>query len=88
MKTAKFGGSSLANATQLKKVAEIIKSDNTRRFVVVSAPGKRYATDQKVTDLLVELYQKRMNNEATDDLITKIFARYEEISREFQIEKS
>ncbi|GMA42957.1 hypothetical protein GCM10025853_32100 [Tetragenococcus halophilus subsp. halophilus DSM 20339] len=88
MKTAKFGGSSLANATQLKKVAEIIKSDNTRRFVVVSAPGKRYATDQKVTDLLVELYQKRINNEATDDLITKIFARYEEISREFQIEKS
>ncbi|MEL5940785.1 aspartate kinase, partial [Tetragenococcus halophilus] len=88
MKTAKFGGSSLANATQLKKVAEIIKSDNTRRFVVVSAPGKRYATDQKVTDLLVELYQKRINNQATDDLITKIFARYEEISREFQIEKS
>ncbi len=55
--------------------------------MVVSAPGKRYATDQKVTDLLVELYQKRINNEATDDLITKIFARYEEISREFQIEK-
>ncbi|AYW45605.1 aspartate kinase [Tetragenococcus koreensis] len=88
MKTAKFGGSSLANSTQLKKVAEIIKADETRRFIVVSAPGKRFATDKKVTDLLVEFYQKRLKNEATDQLIVDIFKRYEEIGKDFQVEEN
>ena len=48
----KFGGSSLASAAQIKKAAAIIRSDEGRRFVVVSAPGKRSGTDTKVTDLL------------------------------------
>lgn len=87
MKTAKFGGSSLANSTQLKKVAEIIKSDDTRRFIVVSAPGKRFATDKKVTDLLIEFYQKRINHETTDEIINDIYKRYEEIGKDFQIEE-
>ena len=54
MKTTvvKFGGSSLADASQIKKVAEIIKSDASRRFAVASAPGKRDSNDTKVTDLL------------------------------------
>ena len=51
-KVAKFGGSSLASAGQMKKVADIIHADETRRFVVPSAPGKRYSDDVKVTDLL------------------------------------
>ncbi|HEO6803065.1 TPA: aspartate kinase, partial [Streptococcus agalactiae] len=45
MKVVKFGGSSLASSQQLYKVLNIIKSDYTRRFVVVSAPGKRYEED-------------------------------------------
>ena len=53
MKVVKFGGSSLASATQLEKVLNIIKSDEERRFVVVSAPGKRDAQDTKVTDALI-----------------------------------
>lgn len=52
LKVAKFGGSSVADAIQLKKVKDIIESDPTRKIVVVSAPGKRYSDDNKITDLL------------------------------------
>ena len=55
MKVAKFGGSSLASAEQVQKVVDIIQADPQRRFVVVSAPGKRHADDTKVTDLLLAL---------------------------------
>ena len=51
-KVVKFGGSSLADANQFRKVAAIIKSDDKRRFVVPSAPGKRFSDDIKVTDML------------------------------------
>ena len=57
MKVVKFGGSSLASASQLKKVLNIVKSDPERRFVVVSAPGKRNAEDTKVTDALIKYYR-------------------------------
>ncbi len=50
----KFGGSSLADATQIRKVVDIVRSDPRRRFVVVSAPGKRHGDDEKVTDMLIE----------------------------------
>jgi aspartate kinase len=49
----KFGGTSLADAAQIRKVAAIVRADSRRRFVVVSAPGKRDKNDQKVTDLLL-----------------------------------
>ncbi|MCI5898437.1 MAG: aspartate kinase [Firmicutes bacterium] len=52
IKVAKFGGSSLADAIQMNKVKEIIESDPARRYVVVSAPGKRFDGDNKITDLL------------------------------------
>ncbi len=51
---AKFGGSSLADASQIKKVLAIVKEDAGRRFIVVSAPGKRNSEDKKITDLLYE----------------------------------
>ena len=54
MKVAKFGGTSLANAEQVKKVCNIITSDPEIKIVVVSAPGKRYSEDTKVTDLLIK----------------------------------
>jgi len=57
MKVVKFGGSSLASAGQLEKVLNIVKSDKERRFVVVSAPGKRNAEDTKVTDALIKYYR-------------------------------
>ena len=55
-KVVKFGGSSLASAEQFRKVGEIIHADKERRFVVPSAPGKRYADDTKVTDMLYACY--------------------------------
>ncbi|MDE6540280.1 MAG: aspartate kinase [Ruminococcus sp.] len=51
-KVVKFGGSSLADANQFRKVAEIIKSDDKRKYVVPSAPGKRFSDDIKITDML------------------------------------
>ena len=54
VKVAKFGGSSLADAGQFKKVADIVKADPKRVFVVASAPGKREKGDVKVTDILYE----------------------------------
>ncbi|MGQ7408995.1 aspartate kinase [Streptococcus suis] len=58
MKVTKFGGSSLASASQLEKVFSIVQSDPERRFVVVSAPGKRNAEDTKVTDALIKYYKE------------------------------
>ncbi len=55
MKVVKFGGTSLASAAQMRKVADIVLADPLRRIVVVSAPGKRSARDTKVTDLLIAL---------------------------------
>lgn len=51
---AKFGGSSLADAACFKNIANIVKSDEKRRFIVVSAPGKRFLEDTKITDLLIK----------------------------------
>ena len=52
-KVVKFGGSSLASAEQFKKVKEIITAESSRRFVVPSAPGKRFSNDTKVTDMIL-----------------------------------
>lgn len=52
IKVAKFGGSSVADALQIRKIKKIIQDDEAIRYVVVSAPGKRFAEDSKVTDLL------------------------------------
>ena len=65
MKTvvAKFGGTSLADAEQFRKVREIITSDPSRRFIVASAPGKRFPEDIKITDLLLQSLQKAQTGE-------------------------
>ena len=55
-KVVKFGGSSLASAAQFKKVGDIIRKDPSRRYVVPSAPGKRFKDDTKVTDMLDGCY--------------------------------
>lgn len=60
-KVCKFGGSSLANATQIEKVIEIIRADPARQFIVVSAPGKSRPSELKITDLLIALAEARQN---------------------------
>uniref|UniRef100_UPI00403F8688 aspartate kinase n=1 Tax=Candidatus Enterococcus willemsii TaxID=1857215 RepID=UPI00403F8688 len=88
MKVAKFGGSSLASSRQVKKVVNIIKADSERRFIVVSAPGKRSSDDIKVTDLLVELYHTRLENKDVSALIETIFERYQEIGAPFRVNEA
>ena len=78
IKVVKFGGSSLADATQFKKVIDIIKSDNTRRYVVPSAPGKRFDGDFKVTDKLYECYNTAQNGGDFRAVLAVIRSRYEE----------
>ena len=61
MKVAKFGGSSVSNATQIKKVLNIVNDDPDRKIIIVSAPGKRHKKDVKTTELLIRLYEKVIN---------------------------
>jgi aspartate kinase len=77
-KVVKFGGSSLADASQFKKVADIIHSDPSRKIVVPSAPGKRYKEDIKVTDMLQAAYDAKTKAER-DALFIQIKERYQEI---------
>lgn len=78
-KVVKFGGSSLASAEQFKKVGSIIQVDDSRRYVVPSAPGKRYADDTKVTDMLLHVYATASEGKEIDDEMQAIQARYDEI---------
>lgn len=85
-KVVKFGGSSVASAAQLKKVVEIIKSDSDRKFVIVSAPGKRDASDTKVTDLLIAYYQTYKAGKSVGEVQDQIVERYAEIARELELD--
>ena len=80
-KVVKFGGSSLANAEQFQKVGDIIRSEESRRYVVPSAPGKRFDGDTKVTDLLYGCYAAAENGEDFDEKLDAIKERYYEIIR-------
>lgn len=77
-KVVKFGGSSLADSNQFKKVYEIITSDKERNFIVPSAPGKRFKEDIKVTDLLYKAYNAQDELEF-NQTFDEIKARYQEI---------
>ena len=79
VKVVKFGGSSLASAEQFKKVGAIIRADETRRFVVPSAPGKRNAKDTKVTDMLYECYGIAEEGKEFSGKLGKIKDRYDSI---------
>lgn len=85
MKVAKFGGTSLANAEQIKKVCDIVLSDPERRLVVVSAPGKRFKEDIKVTDLLIKCAEAALSNGTADKEIDAVVARYREIAQELNL---
>lgn len=78
-KVVKFGGSSLASAEQFKKVADIIHADKERRFVVPSAPGKRFPKDIKVTDMLYGCYELAENGKDFKKELAAIADRYQEI---------
>ena len=87
-KVVKFGGSSLANAEQFQKVGDIIRSDESRRYVVPSAPGKRFSADTKVTDLLYTCYGKAEAGEDFTDVLTEIKGRFYEIIKGLNLDLS
>ena len=78
-KVVKFGGSSLASARQFKKVADIIRADKSRRYVVPSAPGKRSDKDEKVTDMLYACYDAVAEGRSYKKILEKIKSRYMDI---------
>jgi len=87
-KVVKFGGSSLADANQFKKVYNIIKNDENRRYVVPSAPGKRFSEDIKVTDMLYKCAELAGNELDFSETFNKIKERYNGIISELGINMS
>ena len=98
LKVAKFGGSSVADVIQLAKIKDIIMSDEEKRYIVVSAPGKRFAQDSKITDLLYSCMMHKENNIPYDQLFQVICDRFKavevnlgvdaDLNREFEIIKN
>jgi len=79
LKVTKFGGSSMADAGQYKKVRDILMADKERRVVVVSAAGKRHSKDHKITDLLYLCHAHTQYGVACDPVFEMITSRYLEI---------
>lgn len=87
-KVVKFGGSSLASAEQFKKVGDIIKADEQRKYVVPSAPGKRFGKDTKVTDMLYACYAAAEAGEDYKEQLEAIKNRYDEIIKGLELDLS
>jgi len=88
MKVVKFGGSSLATGEQFEKVIKIVDDDFERKVIVTSAPGKRFAGDTKVTDLLIKFANEVITKNDFTDTMKEIISRYQEISDHFNLDSS
>lgn len=88
IKVVKFGGSSLADANQFKKVAGIVKADPDRRFVVASAPGKRFSEDTKITDMLYSCYEVAAKGGDFEGQFAAIESRYNSIIKDLGLNVS
>ena len=86
LKVLKFGGSSLADANHFRLVANIVKAEPERRYVVASAPGKRNSADTKVTDLLYKCYELTVAEEDITEVFEEIVARYNSIINDLGID--
>ena len=87
-KVVKFGGSSLASAEQFEKVGKIIRAEEERRYVVPSAPGKRFKDDTKVTDMLYACYALAEDGKDFKKELAAIKARYNEIIEGLKLDLS
>lgn len=86
IKVVKFGGSSLADAVHFRRVADIVRADPARRYVVASAPGKRDSGDIKVTDMLYGCYEKAHAREDIAGDFARIAERYNAIIRDLGLD--
>lgn len=87
LKITKFGGSSVANATQFKKVKAIVQANPSRKYVVVSAPGKRNSSDNKITDLLYLLDAHRQYHVDASNVYRLIRQRFVDIKTELGLKQ-
>lgn len=76
LKVLKFGGTSMADADQYRKIRDIVRSDPARRIVVVSAAGKRFSDDNKITDLLYLCYAHLQYGVSCDSIYAMVRERY------------
>lgn len=81
----KFGGTSLANVHNIKKVCEIINADPRRSIIVVSAPGKRSHDDTKITDILFDIYYRKEAGESFDEMYQVFAERFRDIAKAFKL---
>lgn len=88
VKVVKFGGSSLASAEQFKKVGNIIRAEESRKYVVPSAPGKRFDDDTKVTDMLYKCYAEAEAGKNIEKSLKAIKERYNEIIKGLKLKLS
>ena len=86
VKVVKFGGSSVADADQVRKIKAIVDADPDRRYVVVSAPGKRFSKDSKITDMLIMLKAVIDNNIPYAALLAPIRERYTSIEKDLGVD--
>ncbi len=86
MKVAKFGGSSAASAEQIKKIEMIVNASKRRKVIVVSAPGKRFDKDVKVTDLLYACHSSREQNFAYEEHFNTLSERFLELEKELNVD--
>jgi aspartate kinase len=82
IKVAKFGGTSLADANAFRRVRDIVLSDSSRRYVVPSAPGKRFSDDVKITDMLYQCYKLAQRKESIVQMFDRIAERFTGIVRD------
>ncbi len=87
MKVCKFGGSSMASGETIKRVASIIRADADRKYIVVSAPGKRFAKDIKITDSLLNAYAESRKGTPLKSLLAPIRERFEGIAKDLGVEE-
>ncbi|MBR5046859.1 MAG: aspartate kinase [Eubacterium sp.] len=85
---AKFGGTSLSDAGQIRKATDIIRQDPARKIIVVSAPGKRFADDIKVTDMLQQCYEAAVEGRDYEVVFADIYNRFLEIVTELDVDIS
>ncbi|MDQ0246733.1 aspartate kinase [Bacillus fengqiuensis] len=88
MKVAKFGGSSVASAAQFEKVAKIVMADAERKVIVVSAPGKRFKEDIKMTDMLISLADEVKSGGDITEPLRHVVDRYASIAVELGVDSS
>ena len=85
IKVCKFGGTSMADGMTMRRVKDIFESDPERRYIVVSAPGKRFSGDIKVTDLLYETHKEVEETGRCGEAFEKICARFRGIVQELDL---